>query len=146
MYLSLHWVDLSQEVEFTTFRRFKSTKSLNKLVVWGQNPFSLILKLSSVGSPCIGNIRRYEKVTPGISMRGEFPPAKIPGGDYSWRVPWSHHRPEFGEASAYLTTEASGTDHHEITFRIHMVDTGSIPAFGIHRDEFRENKHSTRKR
>ena len=64
----------------TTFRRFKSTKSLNKLVVWGQNPFSLILKLSSMGSPCIGNIKRYEKVTLGISMRGEFPPAKIPGG------------------------------------------------------------------
>ena len=80
-------------------------------------------------------------------MRGEFHPAKSPGGAYSWRVPWSHHRPEFGEASAYRTTlAASGTDHHEITFRIHMVDTGSIPAFGIHRDEFRENKHSTPKR
>ena len=34
-------VHLSQEVEFTTFRRFKSTKSLNLLVVYGDETPSI---------------------------------------------------------------------------------------------------------
>ena len=40
----------------------------------------MISKLSSMGSPCIGNIGRYEKATADISMRGEFHPAISPGG------------------------------------------------------------------
>ena len=74
-------MDLSQEVEFTNVISAAQINEVIKLaIVWGRNPFSLILKLSSMGSPCIGNISRYEKVTAGISMRGEFPPAKSPGG------------------------------------------------------------------
>ena len=52
-----------------------------------------------MGSPCIGNIGRYEKVTADISMRGEFHPAISPGGLIAGWYRGQHHPPEYGEAS-----------------------------------------------
>ena len=77
-----------------------------------------------MGSPCIGNISRYEKVAAGISMRGEFHPAKSTGGVLiAGGYRGHYHRPEFGEASVvpYYTCSFG----YEIGDRIHMVDTGS---------------------
>ena len=52
-----------------------------------------------MGSPCIGNSVRYEKVTTDISMQGEFHPAISPGGLIAGWYRGQHHRPEYGEAS-----------------------------------------------
>ena len=55
-------------------------------------------------------------------MRGEFHPAKSPGGLIAGGYRGHYHRPEFGEAS--VVPHYTCSFGYEIGDRIHMVDTG----------------------
>ena len=101
-----------------------------------------------MGSPCIGNIGRYEKVTAGISMRGEFHLAISTGGCLwlAGTVVTTIARKSARRASC---TYYIGRFGHEIITRSRFVsrhvDTGSYKriCYSPEPTEFRKTTHYT---